>query len=75
MTENTDKCIALKNRLGYNRAEVMVMIERAKKYVVSLLGEDASGHDHYHVFRVLALRRPLRRKKAKISPWTWKWCG
>lgn len=68
MTENTDKCIALTNRLGYNKTEVIVMIERAKKYVVSLLGKDSSGHDHHHVFRVLKLAETIAEEESKNIP-------
>jgi len=68
MTENTDKCIALANSLGYNRTEVIPMMERAKKYVVSLLGEDASGHDHHHVFRVLTLAETIAEEETKNTP-------
>jgi len=68
MTENTDKCIALTDRLGYNRTEVIVMIERAKQYVISLLGKDASGHDHHHVLRVLALAETIAEEESKVTP-------
>lgn len=68
MTENTDKCIALMNSLGYNRTEVIPMIERAKKYLVSLLGNDASGHDHHHVFRVLKIAEAIAEEESKNIP-------
>lgn len=41
------------------------MIQKAKCYVTDLLGEDASGHDAHHVFRVLHLAETIAREEAK----------
>ena len=43
------------------------MIEKAKQFVKSLLGEDASGHDYYHTLRVLHLAECIARKEAQTG--------
>ncbi len=68
MTEYTDECLAVTNRMGYNKTEVIAMIEKAKKYVVSLLGKDTSGHDHHHVFRVLTMAETIAEEESKKTP-------
>lgn len=68
VTVNSYKCIALADNMVYNQAEVINVIEKAKVYVTAMQGKDSSGHDHYHVFRVLDLALTIAREEEKQFP-------